>query len=196
MKMSPSTADADSDTSESVETADTAAMTASSPAPSVLTSSSSSVLTSSTSSDHSSELGTSDTDQTQSDRSHGSNSASNTAKEEYNNNNNNNSGVIPPGDTLEYVLVTDNLSEPNLVVLDKSNDEVVDNSEANPGYSEANPGYSGDNSGYSVDNSTVISLPTPPDRSSASVMHISQTRYNCLIPRIVRFFGLISLKTI
>ena len=185
MKMSPSTADAGSDTSESVETADTAAMTASSPAPSVLTSSSSSVLTSSTSSDHSSELGTSDTDQTQSDRSHGSNSANNTAKEEYNNNNNhnNNSAVIPPGDTLEYVLVTDNLSEPNLVVLDKSNDEVVDNSEANPG--------------YSVDNSTVISLPTPPDRSSASVMHISQTRYNCQIPRrIVRFFGLISLKTI
>ena len=188
MKMSPSPADAGSDTSESVETADTAAMTASSPAPSVLTSSSSSVLTSSTSSDHSSELGTSDTDQTQSDRSHGSNSANNTAKEEYNNNNHN-SAVIPPGDTLEYVLVTDNLSEPNLVVLDKSNDEVVDNS-------EANPGYSGDNSGYSVDNSTVISLPTPPDRSSASVMHISQTRYNCLIPRIVRFFGLISLKTI
>ena len=183
MKMSPSPADAGSDTSESVETADTAALTASSPAPSVLTSSSSSVLTSSTSSDHSSELGTSDTDQTQSDRSHGSNSANNTAKEEYNNNHNNhNSGVIPPGDTLEYVLVTDNLSEPNLVVLDKSNDEVVDNSEANPG--------------YSVDNSTVISLPTPPDRSSASVMHISQTRYNCLIPRIVRFFGLISLKTI
>ena len=190
MKMSPSTADADSDTSESVETADTAAMTASSPASSVLTSSSSSVLTSSTSSDHSSELGTSDTDQTQSDRSHGSNSANNTAKEEYNINNNHNSAVIPPGDTLEYVLVTDNLSEPNLVVLDKSNDEVVDNS-------EANPGYSGDNSGYSVDNSTVISLPTPPDRSSASVMHISQTRYNCQIPRrIVRFFGLISLKTI
>ena len=189
MKMSPSTADAGSDTSESVETADTAAMTASSPAPSVLTSSSSSVLTSSTSSDHSSELGTSDTDQTQSDRSHGSNSANNTAKEEYNNNNNNNihnnnqnhnSGVIPPGDTLEYVLVTDNLSEPNLVVLDKSNDEVVDNSEANPGYSV-------DNSGYSVDNSTVITMPTPPDRSSASVMHISQTRYNCLIPRIVNF---------
>ena len=181
MKMSPSPADAGSDTSESVETADTAAMTASSPAPSVLTSSSSSVLTSSTSSDHSSELGTSDTDQTQSDRSHGSNSANNTAKEEYNNNNHN-SAVIPPGDTLEYVLVTDNLSEPNLVVLDKSNDEVVDNS-------EANPGYSGDNSGYSVDNSTVISLPTPPDRSSASVMHISQTRYNCQIPRrIVRFF--------
>ena len=190
MKMSPSPADAGSDTSESVETADTAALTASSPASSVLTSSSSSVLTSSsssvltssTSSDHSSELGTSDTDQTQSDRSHGSNSANNTAKEEYNNNNHNNSGVIPPGDTLEYVLVTDNLSEPNLVVLDKSNDEVVDNS-------EANPGYSGDNSGYSVDNSTVISLPTPPDRSSASVMHISQTRYNCQIPRrIVRFF--------
>ena len=184
MKMSPSTADAGSDTSESVETADTAALTASSPAPSVLTSSSSSVLTSSTSSDHSSELGTSDTDQTQSDRSHGSNSANNTAKEEYNNNNNSNhnSAVIPPGDTLEYVLVTDNLSEPNLVVLDKSNDEVVDNSEANPGYSK-------DNSGYSVDNSTVISLPTPPDRSSASVMHISQTRYNCQIPRrIVRFF--------
>ena len=175
MKMSPSPADAGSDTSESVETADTAAMTASSPAPSVLTSSSSSVLTSSTSSDHSSELGTSDTDQTQSDRSHGSNSANNTAKEEYNNNKNHNSAVIPPGDTLEYVLVTDNLSEPNLVVLDKSNDEVVDNSEAN--------------SGYSGDNSTVISLPTPPDRSSASVMHISQTRYNCQIPRrIVRFF--------
>ena len=176
MKMSPSPADAGSDTSESVETADTAALTASSQASSVLTSSSSSsstssVLTSSTSSDHSSELGTSDTDQhqTQSDRNHGSNSANNTAKEEYNNNNNNNnnnnSAVIPPGDTLEYVLVTDNLSEPNLVVLDKSNDEVVDNS----GHSEANSGHSGDNS-------TVITLTTPPDRSSASVMHISQTR--------------------
>ena len=174
MKMTPSPADAGSDTSESVETADTAALTASSPAASVLTSSSSSsssssALTSSTSSDHSSELGTSDTDQhqTQSDRNHGSNSANNTAKEEYNNNNNNNnnSAVIPPGDTLEYVLVTDNLSEPNLVVLDKSNDEVVDNS----GHSEANSGHSGDNS-------TVITLTTPPDRSSASVMHISQTR--------------------
>ena len=166
MKMSPSPADAGSDTSESVETADTAALTASSPPSSVLTSSSSSssVLTSSTSS---SELGTSDTDQhqMQSDRNHGSNSANNTAKEEYNNNNNNNSAVIPPGDTLEYVLVTDNLSEPNLVVLDKSNDEVVDNS----GHSEANSGHSGDNS-------TVITLTTPPDRSSASVMHISQTR--------------------
>ena len=167
MKMTPSPADAGSDTSESVETADTAALTASSPPSSVLTSSSSSALTSSTSSDHSSELGTSDTDQhqTQSDRNHGSNSANNTAKEEYNNNNNNNSAVIPPGDTLEYVLVTDNLSEPNLVVLDKSNDEVVDNS----GHSEANSGHSGDNS-------TVITLTTPPDRSSASVMHISQTR--------------------
>ena len=170
MKMTPSPVDAGSDTSESVETADTAALTASSPASSVLTSSSSSsssssALTSSTSSDHSSELGTSDTDQhqTQSDRNHGSNSANNAAKEEYNNNNS--SAVIPPGDTLEYVLVTDNLSEPNLVVLDKSNDEVVDNS----GHSEANSGHSGDNS-------TVITLTTPPDRSSASVMHISQTR--------------------
>ena len=174
MKMTPSPADAGSDTSESVETADTAALTVSSPPSSVLTSSyssssSSSALTSSTSSDHSSELGTSDTDQhqTESDRNHGSNSANNTAKEEYNNNNNNNnnSAVIPPGDTLEYVLVTDNLSEPNLVVLDKSNDEVVDNS----GHSEANSGHSGDNS-------TVITLTTPPDRSTASVMHISQTR--------------------